>query len=220
MTEQIPHWVSYKDNRYQLMSFFPQIGTMLDKLGIKPSIYSTACRCGYVAEYSIESDQLFLTKLVVENLMASQQEIDAILPSVMSEHPPLGGISPVAEFIGEISFIRTVDGQRGVDQKYSIVYHLEYPCSVSGSFSIVHGRYRRRGPHFEGTVHPQTLKMTVEQGHIQKVMDVTDGVVAVRNALDAIHKEARELSREYINYRKEETSALYRQLHELIGEMM
>lgn len=220
MTEQIPHWVAYEDKRYQLMSFFPQIGTMLDELGIEPGIYSTACRCGYVAEYSIESDHLFLTKLEVAQVWATQELIDTMLPATIEEFPPIGDIYPTSEHKGELYTTRVIDSKTEINQMYSVVYRLKYLCSVSGSFSIVHGRYRRRGPHFEGAVHPQTLKMTVEQGHIQKVMDVTDGVVAIRNALDAIYKEAHELSKEYFTYRKDETSALYRQLHELIGEMM
>lgn len=219
MTEQIPHWVAYEGNRYQLMTSLPQIEMILEELGVETDLFSTACRAGYVAEYEIEAGQFLLTKLKVAQLGEPQELIKETLPLLLDRFPPIEDVYPRGVYTGRAYSASTRDWKWKAISKYAIVYHLKYFCPVNGTITLVHGRYKMRRPHFQGSSHPQTLKVTLEHGYVKEINDITKEVAQIYKAIKVIDKEARKLpDKDAYKHRQQERRKLDKQYDELMGE--
>jgi hypothetical protein len=221
MTQQIPDLVFYEDNRYQLMSRLPQMRTMLNRLGVEPELFSTACRRGYVAEYKIEAGQFLLIKLKVAELGEPQQVIKDMLPLVIYRFPPIEDVYPRGVFAGCGASASTSDWKWKAISFYSIVYHLNYFCPVSGSIAIVRSRSRIRRL-FGGSSRRQILKITLEHGYVQETDDITKDVDQLEKAIDVARAEARKSAasdKEYYFKVGANERLLYKKYQDLMGEI-
>ena len=84
MTAQIPDYYHYKGRNHQIIAMTNPIDFNPEDYGFRPAAPHTACWRGYICQYDITDDQLFLSKLWVN------QEVD-------DPYPVFDGVSPTLD---------------------------------------------------------------------------------------------------------------------------
>ena len=182
MTHQDEDWVFYKERRYELLHDSSGMLPMFGELGIKRGFMSTANRRGYIAEYEIDGDLLYLA--TIDTMIRVGPEG---LPDMF---PPIGDVYPFLVFAG----FYVEEDKRTPD--YRVIYSPNHPMRISGTMTIncygvdnrqesaEGGRWRQDNP-----FPPETLKIKIAAGHIQSIKDVTESHESLTGAMAAIWQD-------------------------------
>jgi hypothetical protein len=166
MTRQAADLVFYKGEEYEFLGDSSGQLPMLKQFGLTVGVVSTDCYRGYIAEYAVDDDHFYLTRLSVQDANDNYPEIGGVKPAIKR------GELPVYEGLSEPI---TIDG--------AIVIGKDFPDDWQG-FDI-------RAPHDYIVV----LKLTVKRGIVQSVTDISQQAAAIRSELFKIFAETRDQAR-------------------------
>jgi hypothetical protein len=187
MTEQSPDWVFYQGRRYQMVTEISQTYLKLREWGVPRMIYSTGCKRGYQADYEIDENKVFLTRLEVADVTASQETIDASIASIMEELPSIEGVFPTAEFMGDVQSLRLKDMHYEIMPSYSIAYHLRYFYEINYVFTLFYREDRKFvSPILIEPFPDEVMKIAVKKGHVQNLELVTEQLASIRQSLGSL----------------------------------
>jgi hypothetical protein len=164
MTRQVANLIIYEGEKYELLGDSTGRLPMVKQYGMQPQSWSTGHQYGYVAEYAIVNQQLILTSLMIND--------------AAGHYPEIGGIRPV------------VKGHYGVP-----VYELlSEPMPISGAITVGKGEPEKWFSADIRSVHDyvDALRITLRDGIIQSVEDISEPATAIRRAMQKIIKEREE----------------------------
>jgi hypothetical protein len=161
MTRQEADFVIYEGEKYELLGDSSRQLPMVKQYGMQPQSWSTANWKGYVAEYVIVDQKLLLTSLMIND--------------AANYYPEIGGIQPV------------IKGHYGAP-----VYEpLSELMSIKGAITIGRGEPENWHSFDIRSVHDYViaLKITLIDGFVQSIEDISEPGAAIRVKLQQIIKE-------------------------------
>jgi hypothetical protein len=164
LTKQAADYLIYKGEQYELLGDSTRQLPMVKQFGMQPRGWSTGCYNGYIAEYAIVEQHLILISLMIND--------------AADHYPEIGSIRPVTK------------GHYGVP-----VYEpLSEPMPISGAITVGKGKPENWYSADIRSVHDyvDALKITLRNGIIQSVEDISEPATAIRRAMQKIIKEREE----------------------------
>ncbi len=161
MTRQAADTIIYAGESYELLGDSSRQLPMVKQYGMQPQSWSTANWKGYVAEYAIVDQQLILTSLMIND--------------AADFYPEIGGIRPVTRgFYGA--------------PVYEPLFEL---MSITGAITMGKGVPENWHSFDIRSVHDYViaLKITLNDGIVQSVEDVSEPAAAIRVKLQQFIKE-------------------------------
>lgn len=160
MTIQEPDYLIYAGERYEVLGDTPQALPCLNLWGIEPTAMNTGCYRGYIAAYTVDDNQLYLTFLQVYDSRA--------------QYPEIGQCQPVIE--------------QGIYARYpALKVLLPFTGYVVIGMNLAYERYfpEVRLPHD----YRQVLGLTIEMGVLKTVEDLSRQAVLIQIKLDMLRLE-------------------------------
>lgn len=158
MTKQFPDTILYSGEEYELLGDSSRSLPMLNQFGIEPTMMSTGCYRGYVAEYTISGENLYLSSLTVQD--------------AKNNYPVISGVRPTVDRFGQPIYVG-----------------LHELMSITGSITIGKGKPENWPYPDIRSVHDfnHVLKLTLRDGTLQSVTDISEVSAAIRSELREIY---------------------------------
>jgi hypothetical protein len=160
MTRQAANTIVYEGESYELLGDSSGQLPMVKRYGMQPQSWSTANHAGYIAEYAIVDQKLLLTSLMINDAADYYPEIGGIQPI---DKYPYG--APVYEPLSEL-------------------------MTITGAITVGKGKPENWLSADIRSVHDYVvaLKVTLEDGVVQSVEDISEPAAAIRKRMQQIYE--------------------------------
>lgn len=163
MTSQVSNTIGFQSNLYVVVDASNGYLFEPEALGFRPISLSTACYRGFICEYTIENDQLFLQNLEISTGVVDKKSRRPALDPL----PELGHVKPNLDY----SEVQDCAG------RYE---NLRMPLAYSGSFLASRNKdnqydYRMRGC-ARAWDYDTTILINTDSGKVASICDVSDKI--------------------------------------------
>ena len=161
MTRQAADLIIYEGESYELLGDSSGQLPMVKQYGMQPRNWSTANHKGYVAEYAIIDHQLMLTSLMIQD--------------AADYYPEIGGVQPITP----------------EPFRVPVYSPLLEPMLITGAITMGKGEPENWHSFDIRSVHDYViaLKITLKDGIVQSVKDISEPAASIRVKLQQIIKE-------------------------------